>query len=432
VAETERAFGKPIKRDLLLICLAAVAIRLPWIFTVPMAEAPDEFAHYWVIKFLHDHLSLPSAGEVLAGGPSAVYGSLPQLGYLPHVLLTEAFPASELTLYARFGSLLMGVVMICAAYYIGRELFPRQRLLALALPSLLVFHPQLVLLQSYANNDSTTAAMAAWVLYLMIVNLKQGITIKRSAILGCLLSIMVLGKLSGYCLFPAVVLYMVAAALLNGTSVVFLFECCALITAIVLSTTVWWFLRNADEFAGDFLGTKTMYHTWAVTFHKDLNYHLPVSHIIKEKRWWRMTIFSYWGMYGYMTRYLWRPVYIAYLVFMASAFGGWVLGVKQVVATKLAGREERVNFAIWSMLTLVLVTNLAAMIWASTSNLGGPQGRYLFPSEIPIMALMVAGLSRFGKAGDAVVISFLLFNAIVCLGAWVWLAPLYGFHVRPF
>lgn len=82
VGEIEAASPVP---GFALLAFAFVAVRLPWIFMVPMQEAPDEYAHYWVIKFLREHWRLPSAVEVHAGGPSAVYGSLPQLGYLPHV-----------------------------------------------------------------------------------------------------------------------------------------------------------------------------------------------------------------------------------------------------------------------------------------------------------------------------------------------------------
>ncbi|MBL0187841.1 MAG: hypothetical protein IPP97_19095 [Candidatus Obscuribacter sp.] len=70
-----------------VLSLLFVALRLFWLFMVPMEQAPDEFSHYWVAKFLFQNQHLPSPAEMTAGGPSAVYGSLPQLGYLPHCFL---------------------------------------------------------------------------------------------------------------------------------------------------------------------------------------------------------------------------------------------------------------------------------------------------------------------------------------------------------
>lgn len=54
-------------------------------------------------------------------------------------------------------------------------------------------------------------------------------------------------------------------------------------------------------------------------------------------------------------------------------------------------------------------------------NLGGAQGRYLLPSEVALLALLVGGLSRLGKFGKYVVLSLVIFNAAVCIGAFVML-----------
>ncbi len=435
VAESKSVSTKKkswLNKDLLAILLAAVFVRLPWIFTVPMAEAPDEFAHYWVIKFLREHMRLPNYAEVIAGGPSAVYGSMPQIGYLPHVLMTLPFPLSELTLYERFGSLFCGLITIAFAYYIGKELFRRSRLYALAVPALLVFHPQLVLVHSYANNDSTTSAIATAILYLMVITLKQGITLKRSATIGALLGFIALCKYSGVALIPTVGLFMVAASLIHGTSISLLLSSLATMGGLFVLLSAWWFIRNAHEFAGDILGTQTMYKTWATTFHRDLNYYLSPWHIIKDRRWWRTVLFSFWGMFGYMNRYLWRPIYYIYLGYMVAAFTGLIDGLTKL--SKIAWtKENKIKLATWSMLAIVIIVNLAAMIWASTKNLGGPQGRYLFACEVPIAAFLIQGLSKLPPSiNTKLIVSLLIFNAIICLGAFAMLAPIYGFHSRPY
>jgi hypothetical protein len=101
-------------------------------------------------------------------------------------------------------------------------------------------------------------------------------------------------------------------------------------------------------------------------------------------------------------------------------------------AVDVAERLDARTITSWACLTLTVVVNLAAMIWASTGNLGGPQGRYLFTSEVPVMALLLIGLYRLGgKHGAAWALSLVGFNALVCVGAWAWLFQLYGFRIAP-
>lgn len=416
------------------LCLAFVLVRLPFIFTVPMVEAPDEFAHYWVLRFMRDHLRLPNAAEVVAGGPSAVYGSLPQLGYLPHVAVGLVTPANDIALYARFGSLLMGLVLLYAAYHIGRELFRGNRLLAFALPALVVFHPQMVFLHAYANSDSTSCALGAVILLLALRSIRSGLSIGRCIAIGALMGWLALSKYSGLGVMPAIAFTLVASAVLNRTPIAKAIAALTACGGAAAAVCGWWFVRSYHEFNGDFMGTQTMYRSWATTFHKDLNYYEPPSHIIKSLRWWRMMFFSFWGLFGYMNKYMWRPVYLVYTAYLIVAAIGGIKGCAVFARAKVRSmtRADWEACVAWTCMLMTVVLNLAAMIWASTKNLGGPCGRYLFPSEIPVLALLLFGMSRLSNRWSRMlVISFVGFNAVVCIGVWFWLFSVYGFHSRP-
>ena len=422
------------------MCLLGVffMVRLPWLFMVPMVEAPDEFAHYWVIKFLREHWRLPHAQEVFDGGASAVYGSMPQLGYIPHVLASMFMPIDDIALAGRFGSLLMGGVMLLAAYRIGQLLFKENKLLALALPAALVFHPQLIFLHSYANNDSTSSALASVLIMLAFESVARGITFKRTALMGAIVGWVAITKYSALAIIPVMAVAVIASIVIHGTAIgtaAASIICAGLIAAAL---SLWWFVQNNHEYPGDPMGTKTMYKSWATTFHRDLNYYLPVSHIIKSLRWWRMMFFSFWGMFGYMNKYLWRPVYLAYVGILIVAAVGYLKGLTTFILQKAKTfkltKENSKDIVMWSCLTLTVVINLASMIWASVYNLGGPQGRYLFTSEIPVMALFIGGLNLLGekKAGKIAVCVFLAFNFAVATGSWIYLFNLYGgWHFNP-
>jgi len=94
-----------------------------------------------------------------------------------------------------------------------------------------------------------------------------------------------------------------------------------------------------------------------------------------------------------------------------------------------AERKERFGkAAIWLMLATCFLSNLAMMIYSSTKNLGGAQGRYLFPSEIPIISLILGGLYLTGRhTGRPLILLFVVFNFVVYLAAVCLLYPIPGY-----
>jgi len=424
--------------------------RLPWLFMVPMVEAPDEFSHYWVIKFLVEHMRLPEYQEIIAGGPSGVYGSLPQFGYVPHVIVgflgQYLAPTADLSLTERFGSLFTGLVLLWCSCEFGRKLFAPDKILASALPLMIIFHPQLVLLHSYANSDSTTASLAAVIMLMLCRMLEVGLKTKTSLILGVLLGWIVLTKYPGVSVYPSAAIAFMLAAWLNKQGIkTFVLQSLAA-ASTTAATTVWWFVRSAKILDGDFMGTKTMFHTWAVTYNKALNPDISISKIIKDYRWWRLTTWSYWGMFGYMTRRVPNAVYYSFEVLSwIAAVGALASLVIAAVKGKLTAftqslkasgsysvEQRHALFAragVWLVLASCFITNISLMVYASTKNLGGAQGRYLFPSEIPIMALILGGLSLTGKkTGKWLVLLMVAFTIAVYLYSCWMLSHIPGYY----
>jgi hypothetical protein len=174
-----------------------------------------------------------------------------------------------------------------------------------------------------------------------------------------------------------------------------------------------------------------MYRIWAEAYNKHPNYTSPFA-IVTQNRWWRMNFFSFWGWFGYMTRSLQRPWYYIYLAFLLASISGCAQKVLKL--TKREGEPgQDVQFdarekTIWAMLWSCFILNWLASVFGSASGVSGPQGRYFFTSEIPLMALLLAGLRLLpGKAGRCAVIAFLIYNFICCLYSGYYLYSLYGF-----
>lgn len=460
------------KKELLTIFALYLIVRIPWIFMVPMVEAPDEFAHFWVLKFLTEHMRLPNLQDVADGLPSAVYGTVPQLGYMPHVICVRLLPFFDITIACRFGSLAMGLVMMWAAWRIGYELFPRSRLFALSVPYIILFHPQIVFVHAYANNDSTTMCLASIILLLVIKMVKNGLSWKLSSLVGILAGWLALSKYSGTAIFGAIGLGMLAAAWIHSASVFTTLLCFTCVAAGLAMLSGWWFYNSWRTLDGDIMGTKTMRYIWASQHDKPQDFYMTPWQVIKQVAWWRMTIYSYWAMFGYMTRYIWRPLYFGYLGFMLLA----VLGGAKILYMSLMSlirkehketsadseaetpvpeaksadaeaasadhtsskviqphKQKYVMPAVWLTVAVCFLANLAAMVWASTVNLGGPQGRYLMTSEIPIAALIAGGLYRcHEKLRDRLILAFIVFNVIVYIYSVCMLLPTYGFRLKTY
>ncbi len=426
-----------ISRQLIFIICAYFLIRLPWLFFVPMVEAPDEFSHYWVFRFMAEHMRLPSAVEVALGGPSGVYGSLPQMGYIPHVLVCKIFPIGDLSLVGRFGSLFTGLIAVIAAYFLGVEIFTSS-LCALALPVMMLFHPQLVFVNSYSNSDTTTCALTTVLMYLCARVLKIGVTGRTALLIGFLLGWTALTKYSGVAIFPATAIALFLSFYIHRVSPLKCIKYLFIVGGMFFATCGWWFVHSMEEFHGDILGTRTMRETWARTYNKPLEFHMSVSRVIKDPLWWSTVHDSYWGLFGYVNKFLWQPVYYVYLgfLFLAIACGARDL-VAELAKSKLKAKlgaliTDRIQIiqpAVWLTLATCCFTNLAAMIIGSSMNLGGAQGRYLFPSEAALMALLIAGVFKIGKSyGQYSVMALMVFNAVVCIGSFImlWNTPGYS------
>lgn len=430
-------------KELYYLLAATLAARLPWVFMVPMWEAPDENTHFWVIKFMAENLRLPGPAELTAGGQQSVYVPLPHFGYVPHILaLWTLSGVLDPSMAPRFGSLLLSPLMTYFAWWLGRELFPDKKLCALAVPLLVVFHPQLVLVHSYSNNDITSSTIASALLCLSVVIIKRGLSMPLSLLFGFLCGWLALTKYTGYAVLPAVALAYLLAAWIHRQSFVELLK--NAITALALTVTIAapWFARNYQLYDGDFMGTQTMRRNWAQLYNRPLEYYVSPFKILVDRKWWRMMYFSYWGMFGYMTRPLIKPLYWTYTVYLAAAAISLLTAVLKNKAQTIADLRQKIqnperktvtHQAIWLVMLVCLLANLAAMILASTGNVGGPQGRYLFTSEVPFLALIVLGLSLTGDLwGKRLLYSLLAFNLIVYIWSWAMLFPIYGFRWKSF
>lgn len=421
---------------LALFTLLYLLMRLPWVFTLPGTEAPDEGNHFWVSHFLTTHLRLPSGQEVLSAGGTAEYGSLPQFGYLPNALCSLLANESNMPTISRLGSVIAGLPTMFAAYFIGKEIFPTSRFKTLALTLLTVLHPQLVFTQSYTSTDATTVSLASVSILLIVKAIKHGLTVRASLILGFLLGWMALSKHTGLSIVPAIGLGMVAATFGRGEAISSALTKIGAAIGVFSATCGWWFYRNYFEFNGDILGSRTMYETWSKILPKENGVIVHPWPQVHQLGWWRYVFFDFFGLFGYMNRYIYRPAYIVYFLYFLAAIGGWFKFAFakpnkasaenfNVAENSETAQNQKLEKLIWFIFLMCPLMNLAAMILATLMKVTGPHGRYLFPSIVPIDAMLIAGFYHFGeRTGKWMVVTLLTLHLAVTVGSWlVFYAP---------
>lgn len=390
------------------------AFRFAWLLTLPISEAPDEANHLWVVQFLFEHMRLPSHEEVFAAGTPAVYGSLAQFGYLPHLVIAKVFPVDAFSTTARLGSIFIGAGTVWAAIQIGKELFADKPLYRIALPLLVVIHPQLVFVNAYTNPDSTTITLASIIFYILVKAIKYGLTLKKSIVTGLLLGWIALAKQTGLVLIPAIFGGMIAALWLQSASISTAITLLGVTVAAMCGISGWWFVRNCLEFNGDIFGSKTMYETWKTILPRENGVIVHPWPLVTSHKWWRYVWFDFWGLFGYMNRYLWRPVYFVYLAVTGASIYGWL-------PKKDMSKSTRAETTIWVLFAVCILLHLGSMLYVTITNVSGPHGRYLFPSVIPVFALLLAGLSRLpGRIGKALVWLLIGLSGASTIGAWLY------------
>lgn len=430
-----------LDKALVLMLLLALCVRVPFLFIVPMVEAPDEFAHFWVTKFLSEHFAAPDAAQVTAGGPSAVYGSLPPFAYLPHALFSHLIPWVDISLSERVGSILGGLITVFSAHEISRLIFAGNSAMRLALPLASALHPQLVFVNAYCNSDSTAIALSSLLILLALKIIFRGPSIRYAAAAGGLSAFIALSKFSALAVVPVVFFAMVAASriykLNTGQTLMHL----AIAALLAAGISLPWFARNAAVFSGDWLGANTMKLSWAKTFNRSIE---PVSlvSVLKQKVWWQQLYCSFWAVYGYQKHYVPVVFYTGYLLSIVTAAGGILTQLSQAIAKRVLsldfirpieeGESELVkHYAAWFCLGLSILLSWTGLLYAAAQNLGGPQGRYLFPSEIAFLSVIILGLGAVSKKwGKWLVFAFVGWSGCTLLYSMIMLYSMFGVRLK--
>lgn len=252
-----------------LLVVAYLALCLAYGMVVPPFEGLDEVEHFGVVRYVSDTGSLPVQGDpALAAYHIRQEASQPPLYYLlagpllrltgistadagsyltpnPYVtcgdeavrfnkatlrhdpfaksflaesflaefVLAESFPwrgALSAVHLLRALSTLLQAFTVAGVYAIARRVFDRPGVPLLA-AALTAFNPQFLIVASNVNNDNIATPIVTWAIYVTVLVAQEGVTFRRALVLGVLIGLAALAKLTGLLLLPLAALALIVS-----------------------------------------------------------------------------------------------------------------------------------------------------------------------------------------------------------------------------
>lgn len=376
------------------LMVVATANALLWAFTIPFNEAPDEAAHFQVVRFILDHGRLPlfSPDELWLHNTSKgwveSYAPFPPLAYIAGALATRL---TDGTMWgARMVSAASYVATVALTFLIARRLVPATSAIAACAALVVAFLPQFAFTAAYVNSDAIGVAITAALLYLLLRLRSEPPAVWLMLAIGVAAGALLLTK---YTFYPAAAVGMAVAAWRMRHA----FQGVALFGGLAV-TSGWWFARNLMLY-GELVPVRVIAEAKAAlggnTLFVPADYGITMLDISTRTDFWWASFTSFVGKFGFLSIELHPAYYLGCLGLLALALAG---GVVALLRWRGRGQLAAVGVGrapVGVALAVIVGTALFA-IFSSANGEYSPQGRYLFAALVPITIAHVAGWSWLG------------------------------------
>jgi 4-amino-4-deoxy-L-arabinose transferase-like glycosyltransferase len=335
------------------------------------------------------HVSNPFAKAGIPGTPQNANQTR-----APAEILDAARPLTGtfLAVYLiRAVSILMGAGTVVCAYVLGRSLSD-DKWLALLAASLVAFNPMFLFISASVNNDNLVwleACLALVVIVRLVIGpvgrqrREIGARWWHAPLLGLLLGMAALTKISGLILWPVAGLALVIQAWRTRQWATF-FVNSLIVASAAVATAAWWYVRNLSLY-GELLGIQRMAAVAGLR-----GEHLSYLGLLTE---WRSFAYSYWGLFGAFSILAPAGTYEFYFLLMCVAVTGVVLA--------LFRGERPTGYRLWSWLLLgafAALTGVGVVRWTMMTL--ASQGRLMFTAIAPLSLALAAGLCFWMPSGQ--------------------------------
>ena len=366
----------------------AFAIRAGFAFTLPVFQAPDERAHFDVVRTLVAHHGLPvqprlTPEEALRNWPQAYQPPLAYLSFAPVAALTRAagLGAGEQLRWLRLQNALYGALLVGVVFGIARHLRPRGDPLRLLAPLAVATLPGLAANSASLNNDALANLLAAafWWAWL-----SEPPGTRRALATGVVFGAACVTKLTAATLAPLLLLLPWLAERRFAPAL----REAMIASGVALLLLAPWMARNVALY-GDPLAVGI----GSFAFER-LEGVLPEPWLADARTPAPGKVAAQWvGRFGITNNLSWWPVTLVWGLLVTVAAGGWLRG--SAAAGDARDRALRLAF--------LAATACAAfgLVSFSLRYYGAWQGRYLYVCAAPMLWLLCEGGARWIPARRA-------------------------------
>ncbi len=402
-----------------LTIILALFLILATIYSIvtPIFEAGDELWHYPFVQHLASGNGLPiqdpnieTLWEQEGGQPPLYYAiaalatfwidtrDLPERWWLnPHAKIgiplafgnknmvvhtsAEDFPWQGTTLAVhliRFLSIILSAITVALTYFFALEFKPDKTLATIS-AAIVAFNPMFVFISASVNNDNLATMLATLSLVLLAQLITRGATFPRFVVLGIVLGLGALTKISNLGLlvvagivFVYLLLHDRPAPVTGHRSAVVWGSLLSAVLVVLIA--FWWYVRNWILY-GDLLA----FNVW-VQIAGGRPTPVTLTSLFNEFQGFRI---SFWGNFGGVNLIAHEWVYFILDVYTLLAIIGLVVGLAR----------QTLPWLLWLPIVwfALIMLSLVRWTWLTMAS----QGRLIFPAIAAVAVLFAVGLCQF-------------------------------------
>ena len=342
---------------------------------------------------------------------------------------SEGFPVQGVPLAVhllRFLSLGLGCGTVAITYMLARFLFPGHPAIALLAGAVVAFNPMVVFISASVNNDNGIWFLSSLIMYILVTSVQGGVSVQQPLkrvlkpaffpwVLGILLGLAILTKLSGLLLVPVIAVFLLWRAKRESNWRCFWLDSFIVGFCVVIMTG-WWFYRNWVLY-GEILGDTMMAQVYGLTRVGTVS----LSDLMFEWRgWW----YSLWGVFGAFNILPGNWVYVFFNTFVVLS----ICGVVKLFRTgrNYMGSNYDVRVAHGLMILFLALTLVGNIYWSLRQH--ALQGRHALGAVAAMSTYLAAGVVVLGGESREKLVAWIMTAVLFIVSlavAIVYIAPRY-------
>lgn len=419
---------------------------------IPPWQSPDEPRHFEYVKLLYEKRRLVGWGDVTPSVEREIIASMDRYDFwqfgIVHaqVFLSEGFPQSfkdiwvpgmshELhqpplaylvyatvlpftgsdpatQLYAmRLISVMMGTLVVLAAYLTMMELFPDDPFMFIGVPTFIAFLPMHAYTTSVLTNDNLAALFVSLIILLQVISLRRGFSASRLAVSVILLGLGIFTKRTALVALPIILVVIAIHLWRRGfrphlawkkavafSGILFFLVGVAALNWDRLRDFLFRLLPGLDRALHSLLYIYLFYFLRPSESHRyaiDPTKYFSVGSLAYYRRFFQMLFETFWARFGWVNVRL-HPFYylLIGLACLASAFGLGVFVLRSRRNVHPMSFLQKDALLVFFAAILFGFGMLVVKMVRDWDNVPQPltQGKFLFPVIIPISSLFMIGL----------------------------------------